>query len=167
MNKTLDTGRIMDRTFSGIPWIYDIIILIKRSSFVSTLREEKLRSTEIQHIMYSQSNPSSVAHSIFMCPTAEKANSSTQCQTILPSQYTIHYDTSHLSFRNVWVSPGINFSERKHTPLNKAGCTLKQQMPNVKNNSACTPCFDVVKLEQTISKGERNNCWISECKQTR
>ena len=85
-----------------------VIRLIMRSSFVSALREEKLISAEIQHIIYSQSNSSSVAHSMFICPTAEKAYSSPQCQTISPSQYTIHYDTSHLSLTNVCVSPDIN-----------------------------------------------------------
>ena len=80
----------------------------------------------MRHIMYSQSSSSSVAHLMFICPTAEKAYSSPQCQTIFPSQYTIHYDTSHLSLRTS-ESPGISSSERKHTPLNKAGCTPKQK----------------------------------------
>ena len=113
-----------------------------RSSFVCALREEKLRATEIiikKNIIHSQSYSSSVAHSMFVCPTAETAHSSLQCQTIFPSQYTIHYDSFHLSLRNVWESPGINSSEREHIPLNKAGCTLK--LPHVRNNSAFNPCF--------------------------
>jgi len=52
--KTQARVRIMNRTFWSFPWIYDIIRLIMRSSFVSALREEKLRSKETQHIMYSQ-----------------------------------------------------------------------------------------------------------------
>jgi hypothetical protein len=152
----------MNRIFLGITWIYDIIRLVMRSSFVSALREEKLRSTEIQHIMYSQSNSSSVTQCLYVQklkkPILHVSNN-------IP--VPVHHSLWHFpSLAQKRLSPDISSSERKHTPLNKAGCTLKlkSHMWEIFRHVLQVSCSETCTNNK---QGKRNNFRISEWKQTR
>ena len=83
-------------------------------------------------------------------------------QTIFPSQYTIHYDTSHLSLRNVWLSLGISSSERKHTPLNNASCTLKLKchMWEIFRHVLQVSCSETCTNNKQGKKKQLQNFWM-------